>query len=223
MLVSQVCRCSQLQSSMLDGGNSTRLRMDELPCSRGSLQAMSARWNGGRVRCKSVDESAYVAARPCGRRAATCSGLCLHRTKQSFEECWHHDVHVVQHCVCCWMIGVTALIDPALILLFSIHPDVPLTSGETVFKISIYMCSRILKCQQVSACWHFFRFKLTVFEIFGEFDSLVDKTLLLPPPRRICNCCLSVCLFVSNFVQKLVNGFAWNFQGRLAVGHWTNY
>jgi len=28
--------------------------------------------------------------------------------------------------------------------------------------------------------------------------------------------CLSVCLFVSNFAQKLPNGFAWNFQGRLA-------
>jgi len=152
MCVSQVCQCSQLRSSMRDGGNSTRLRTDELPCSRGSLQAMSARWNGvrcsGRVRCKSVDESAYVAARPCSWHAATCSGLCLHRTKQSFEECWHHDVHVVQHCVCCWMNGVTALIDPALILLFSIHPDVPLTSGETVFKISVYMCSRIW-CQSV--------------------------------------------------------------------------
>jgi len=27
--------------------------------------------------------------------------------------------------------------------------------------------------------------------------------------------CLSVCLFVSNFAQKLRNGFAWNFQWRL--------
>jgi len=32
--------------------------------------------------------------------------------------------------------------------------------------------------------------------------------------------CLSVCLFVSNFAQKLPNGFAWNFQRKLAVGHW---
>jgi len=30
--------------------------------------------------------------------------------------------------------------------------------------------------------------------------------------------CLSVCLSVSNFEQKLLNGFAWNFQGRLAMG-----
>jgi len=30
------------------------------------------------------------------------------------------------------------------------------------------------------------------------------------------------CLFVSNFVQKLLNRFAWNFQGRLAMGQWTN-
>jgi len=30
--------------------------------------------------------------------------------------------------------------------------------------------------------------------------------------------CLSVCLFVSNFAQKLPNGFAWNFHRRLAMG-----
>jgi len=33
---------------------------------------------------------------------------------------------------------------------------------------------------------------------------------------------LSVCLFVSNVVQKLPNGFAWNCQGRLAMVHYTN-
>jgi len=36
---------------------------------------------------------------------------------------------------------------------------------------------------------------------------------------------LSVCLFVylsvSNFAQKLPNWFAWNFQGSLAMGHYT--
>jgi len=34
--------------------------------------------------------------------------------------------------------------------------------------------------------------------------------------------CLSVCLSVSNFAQKLPNGFAWNFQGRLVMGQWTD-
>jgi len=29
--------------------------------------------------------------------------------------------------------------------------------------------------------------------------------------------CLLACLFVSNFAQKLPNGFTWNFQGRLAM------
>jgi len=49
----------------------------------------------------------------------------------------------------------------------------------------------------------------------------------LPPPGTICNrrclfVCLSVCLPVSNFAQnKLLNGFAWNFQGRLEMGQWT--
>ena len=34
--------------------------------------------------------------------------------------------------------------------------------------------------------------------------------------------CLFVCLIVSNFVQKLPSGFAWNFQGSLVMGQWTN-
>jgi len=34
---------------------------------------------------------------------------------------------------------------------------------------------------------------------------------------------LSVCLSVSNFVQKHPNGFAWNFQGRLAVSKQLNF
>ena len=34
--------------------------------------------------------------------------------------------------------------------------------------------------------------------------------------------CLFVCLSVSNFAQKLPNGFAWNFDGRLAMALWTN-
>jgi len=38
--------------------------------------------------------------------------------------------------------------------------------------------------------------------------------------------CLSVCLslrlFASNFAQKVLNGFAWNFHGRVATGQWTN-
>jgi len=31
-----------------------------------------------------------------------------------------------------------------------------------------------------------------------------------------------VCFSVGNFAQKLLNGFAWNFQERLAMGQWTN-
>jgi len=34
--------------------------------------------------------------------------------------------------------------------------------------------------------------------------------------------CPFVCVSVSNFAQKLPNRFAWNFQGRLAMGQWTN-
>jgi len=38
--------------------------------------------------------------------------------------------------------------------------------------------------------------------------------------------CLFICLFVSNFAQKRPNGFAWNFQGRLAMASeqkWLNF
>ena len=46
--------------------------------------------------------------------------------------------------------------------------------------------------------------------------------------RRLCfRRCLSVCLSVSNFAQKLPNGFAWNIQGRLAneqlIKFWWRY
>ena len=42
--------------------------------------------------------------------------------------------------------------------------------------------------------------------------------LSLPPPRRICfRRCFSVC--VSNFAQNFPSGFAWNFQGRLAMAN----
>jgi len=30
-------------------------------------------------------------------------------------------------------------------------------------------------------------------------------------------------LCVSSFAQKLLSGFAWNFQGRLAMGQWANH
>jgi len=32
----------------------------------------------------------------------------------------------------------------------------------------------------------------------------------------------SICLIVSNFAHKLPIGFAWNFPGRLVMGHWTS-
>jgi len=52
----------------------------------------------------------------------------------------------------------------------------------------------------------------------------VIRNIFTSQPRRLCfRCCLSVvCLSVSNFAQKLPNGFAWNFQGRPAPGQWTN-
>jgi len=51
--------------------------------------------------------------------------------------------------------------------------------------------------------------------------------LSLPLQKRLCfrhclSVCLSVCLFVGNFAQKVRTGFAWNFQGRTAMGQLTN-
>ena len=62
---------------------------------------------------------------------------------------------------------------------------------------------------------------------FREANGNVLVNTLLrcfsPPPRRLClRRCLSVCLSVSNFAQKLRNGFAGNCQGRLAMGQLTN-
>jgi len=53
-------------------------------------------------------------------------------------------------------------------------------------------------------------------KLVAQISQFVVRPLL--PPARICNC---HCLSISNFVQKLPNGFAWNFQGRLAMGPWT--
>ena len=50
--------------------------------------------------------------------------------------------------------------------------------------------------------------------------------MLLPPPRKVMCSSLFVCLFVSNFAQKLWNGFAWNFQGRVVncpMNKWLNF
>jgi len=63
--------------------------------------------------------------------------------------------------------------------------------------------------------------------LFRSFIALVLHFYFiicyLPPPMRICfRRCLFVCLSVSTFAQKRPNGFAWNFQGRLAMGQWTN-
>ena len=65
----------------------------------------------------------------------------------------------------------------------------------------------------------------------SEWKFSVGHTSL-PPPGRLCfrrclfvclSVCRSVCLSVSNFAQKLPNGFAWNCQGRLANEQWLNF
>jgi len=49
-----------------------------------------------------------------------------------------------------------------------------------------------------------------------SFGCLMSRDRrLLPPPRRLCFSSLFVCLSVSSFAQKLLNGCSWNFQGRL--------
>jgi len=64
------------------------------------------------------------------------------------------------------------------------------------------------------------------FETVGLVWYIIHK-ILLPPPRRLFNCrclfvCLSVCLPISNFAQKLPNGFAWKFSGKVGNGPVNN-
>ena len=47
--------------------------------------------------------------------------------------------------------------------------------------------------------------------------------LLLPPAKEVMFSSLFVCLSVRNCAQKLPNGFAWNFQGKLAMGQWKSH
>jgi len=54
-----------------------------------------------------------------------------------------------------------------------------------------------------------------------NFLVIAHRPILLPPPRRICNRRLFVCL-LATLRKKLPNGFAWNFQRRLAMGQWPN-
>jgi len=57
----------------------------------------------------------------------------------------------------------------------------------------------------------------------GWMFLLVPDHLGTPGHRAVKRLLLLLCcLSVSNFVQKLMKGFAWNFQGRLAMGPWTN-
>jgi len=72
--------------------------------------------------------------------------------------------------------------------------------------------------------------KITTHFSWPRYHGLQSEflpSILLPPPRRICNRhCMSVCLSVCNFAQKLQNRFAWNFQGALAMGQvnrWLNF
>jgi len=52
-------------------------------------------------------------------------------------------------------------------------------------------------------------------------SSLLPPTHPGSPGKRAIKLLWWWCLFVSNFPQKLPNRFAWNFRGRLAMGHWT--
>jgi len=55
-----------------------------------------------------------------------------------------------------------------------------------------------------------------------SLSSLLLLSLLFYYLRQGGYVIVVVCLSVSNFAQKVPNGFAWNFQGRLAMGQWTN-
>jgi len=68
----------------------------------------------------------------------------------------------------------------------------------------------------------FYLFTLTVgLTVCGE-AFICQWTQFITSAKEVMSSSLFVCLSVSNFVQKLPNEFAWSFQGRLAIGQWTN-
>jgi len=98
--------------------------------------------------------------------------------------------------------------------------------------MSVYTIQPVVKqvWQQAVSCKRGFRKKASLVNFYSNQDPFYcivqsplnhwyrKRTKLLPTPRRICN---RRCLSVGNFVQKRPNGFACNFQGRLAMGRWT--
>jgi len=83
----------------------------------------------------------------------------------------------------------------------------------TVHTCTQYTCTSYTRAYTYSLCTH------TYASCSKSFKRLLHRVNLLSQPRGICNRrCLFVCLSVSNFAQKLLNEFSWNFQGRLAMG-----
>jgi len=63
---------------------------------------------------------------------------------------------------------------------------------------------------------------LYIMHIIAVVDSRPSVTVITSAKEDMTSSlfvCLSVCLSVINFAQKLPNGFAWNFQGMLAICH----
>jgi len=62
--------------------------------------------------------------------------------------------------------------------------------------------------------------------IFGhrrDYHSYcTQRNTLFASAKEVMFSSLFVCLSVSNFAQKLLNGFAWNFQESLTMDKWTN-
>ena len=59
---------------------------------------------------------------------------------------------------------------------------------------------------------------LYIMHIIAVVDSRPSVTVITSAKEDMTSS-LFVCLSVINFAQKLPNGFAWNFQGMLAICH----
>jgi len=106
-----------------------------------------------------------------------------------------------------------------LLLLFVVHGMVKWASA---FGLSVNTDkSQFGKCAAYSAKvnWLYTTLGSPLALSLHSSNSYNMTSSIIPPPRRICNC---RCLSVSNFVQKVVNGFSWNFQRRLAMNQCTN-
>jgi len=128
-----------------------------------------------------------------------------------------------------WSVCLPLLIFPCTIrsrssLLALAHPGGPGKSRKMVVCAFFGLNTTLIVAISfvpITVCWKFIYWH----QRFSFAEVTFTGHLVVTSAKEVTVCfrrCLSVCLSVSNFAQKLPSRFAWNFQERLAMGDWTN-